>query len=474
MCDERADNSPCDGGAIYGSSWGAGLDIVAPSYKIRTTHVGGSYVAGFAGSSAAAPHVAGAAALVLSLNPCMTVEEVKRTIYMTCDKPTFISSAAEDLYPNGWFGWVGAPICYWDVSGHPYGLWNQQMGYGRLNAHRAVQSAFHVPGELHLNKPATAILGPNQCPGSWGDLCWFEISNESCTTIANGAYLTNWYRVERNITYPYTPGARVLASSNGMSQANLNNGQPWCGVSNMTNTSATIYTYAWYAVSNLGGQQVGWVGNSPNTIRFDYTVTSSFEVQEELQNEFVLDTDLDIRAANEIKSGFDVTAQLPNGNYIISGASHVQLYAGKAIHMEAGSLFAPGIDGGVTARVGTFATCPTYPEGLKSAVSTSPRKAGTQEVSQQGQSDHVSLHVVVIPNPVAHVGEVWITVDHAQKCSLAIVDTRGLSTFQEEELRLSEGVNRIVLNTGHLSAGLYSLIVRTALGHSESQRFVRL
>ena len=124
--DKRADpsdwgNMPCIPWNKQGSNFGPGLDVVAPGNNIRTTDVSGSggydagnYTSGFGGTSAAAPFVAGIAALILSVNPDLEGEEVQQVIQDTSDR---LSGYAIDT--NGW---------------------NQEVGYGRVNAHRALQA----------------------------------------------------------------------------------------------------------------------------------------------------------------------------------------------------------------------------------------------------------------------------------------------------------------------------------------------
>lgn len=95
------------------STAGPQVDVAAPGVNILTTYDVSGNVDGYAyrdGTSFACPLVAGIAALVWSVNPELTNAEVKAIIERT----------AEDRGSAGW---------------------DEQYGYGRVNAHRAVMAA---------------------------------------------------------------------------------------------------------------------------------------------------------------------------------------------------------------------------------------------------------------------------------------------------------------------------------------------
>ena len=126
---------PWDDNARPGSSYGEGLSVVAPGTNIYTTDrqgtkgfnhsigANGNYYASFGGTSAACPHVSGVAALMLSINPNLTSQEVRDIIEQTAKK------TRKDVY------------YYTDTIGHPNGEWNKYMGYGLVDAHCAVLKA---------------------------------------------------------------------------------------------------------------------------------------------------------------------------------------------------------------------------------------------------------------------------------------------------------------------------------------------
>jgi thermitase len=119
--DQRKSRTSADGENWWGSQYGPELQVVAPGVHIYTTDImggggyntSGHYVSNFNGTSSATPHVAGVGALVLSVDPNLTVQEVEEIIRRTCD----------DLAATGR---------------------DNETGFGRINAARAVQAASRV------------------------------------------------------------------------------------------------------------------------------------------------------------------------------------------------------------------------------------------------------------------------------------------------------------------------------------------
>lgn len=108
------------------SNYGDGLGVVAPGVNIPTLDIHGSsgYFEGdycyFGGTSAACPHVAGIAALILSAKPDAHVSSVASWIYSSCQKlPAYKYSPKNN-----------------------FGTWNNETGYGLVDAYKAVLSTF--------------------------------------------------------------------------------------------------------------------------------------------------------------------------------------------------------------------------------------------------------------------------------------------------------------------------------------------
>ena len=134
--DTRKSPSGCGGGE-WGSNYGDALDIVSPGVHLPSTdstgppgEVSGDFNPAFGGTSAASPIAAAVAALMLSVNPELTPAEIRALLLETAD----------DL--------VGDPDE--DTPG-----WDTFMGWGRVNAARAVRAATEarrfVRGDANLD-----------------------------------------------------------------------------------------------------------------------------------------------------------------------------------------------------------------------------------------------------------------------------------------------------------------------------------
>lgn len=111
----------------WGACYGPDVDVVAPCLEIPTTdqlgvagYTSTNYDMTFNGTSSATPHVAGLAGLIISVDPALSNMDVRQIISETTDK---INVAGYSYLPTG---------------GKPYGTWNNEVGYGRINAERAL------------------------------------------------------------------------------------------------------------------------------------------------------------------------------------------------------------------------------------------------------------------------------------------------------------------------------------------------
>ncbi|HXF64159.1 MAG TPA: S8 family serine peptidase [Caldilineaceae bacterium] len=108
-------------GAYAKSNYGEQIDVAAPAVHIYSTYVrdGRSDYTYMTGTSMAAPHVGGLAALILAVQPAMPVDQLEHLLRLTADD-------------------LGAPG------------WDEEFGAGRINAARALQTL----------KPVAQIAAP--------------------------------------------------------------------------------------------------------------------------------------------------------------------------------------------------------------------------------------------------------------------------------------------------------------------------
>jgi subtilisin family serine protease len=184
-CGQRKSPTSCDTETVWGSNYGAELDVVAPGVLISSTDRQGTngynpnkpihpgcggtiltsdysdqnYTVWFNGTSSACPHVAGVAALILSVNPALTGQQVRDIIESTAQK-------------------VGG-YNYQTASGHPNGTWNNEMGYGLVDACAAAQVACATMTVNFTNQTVSTNTTVTGC----------EIHVQD-VTVTNGAKLT--------------------------------------------------------------------------------------------------------------------------------------------------------------------------------------------------------------------------------------------------------------------------------------------
>jgi len=182
-CGERKSTTSCDdedwpnnGGSNYGDE----LDLIAPGVFIPTTDIQGSfgynttvgssgdYHLDFGGTSAATPHVAGVAALVLSANPNLSQDQVRDILESTAQK-------------------VGS-YSYSTTTGRTNGTWSNQVGYGLVDAYESVLAAAGGPisgPDLICSTGSSFSISP---PVAYDSILW---SNGLTLNITSGQGTTS-------------------------------------------------------------------------------------------------------------------------------------------------------------------------------------------------------------------------------------------------------------------------------------------
>jgi len=192
---------------FWGACFGPDVDVVAPCLEIPTTDRLGAlgytptdYDLFFDGTSAATPHVAALAGLILSLNSSLTNQEVRQIISETTDKinqPTYV---------------------YLPTGGKPFGTWNNDVGYGRINAERALLVACSAgegckgegPCGVDIPLPDECCVSPCDPPWRPDEQClyWYEtkffrvpLGRDNNVPAATFVGTTNF--IEFRITYEH-------------------------------------------------------------------------------------------------------------------------------------------------------------------------------------------------------------------------------------------------------------------------------
>ncbi len=139
------------------SNYGVGLDFVAPGVNIYGTKINNDYGSD-SGTSFAVPQVSGVAALMLSVNPTLTPDNIRSVLRSTCTK----------------------------LSGYSYTSgWNNEVGYGLLNAYAAVSAVdigYNIVGKAVLCDTATYSV--TDIPAGYS-ITW-SVDNNNFSVTSNG------------------------------------------------------------------------------------------------------------------------------------------------------------------------------------------------------------------------------------------------------------------------------------------------
>jgi hypothetical protein len=172
QADERCDPGDWgydpDTGLPYGSNYGEGLELMAPGNNILSTFPSNQYAYG-SGTSMACPHVAGVAALVWSINPVLTRDQVR----------CILRGTADDLGPTGY---------------------DQEYGYGCVMANLSVleaNSMFNItvsPDYQQISAGGPPVIFNYNVPKSQGP-----------GTLVSLELDQTWYKLNSHLSAPIYP-----------------------------------------------------------------------------------------------------------------------------------------------------------------------------------------------------------------------------------------------------------------------------
>lgn len=163
------------------SNYGPSVDVAAPGTNIWTTSSSGGYTC-VSGTSFAAPHVAGIAALIWAMDPDIQVWRVRDIIEQSTKKVGGFEFGITDTRRNG--------------------LWNQYVGYGLVDAHMALSA---VSGSV----PATPVVKSTLSEVDPGDLSMMGLGYDKW----NIAYLARGRGVAECYVENYDPSVNYVWSS---------------------------------------------------------------------------------------------------------------------------------------------------------------------------------------------------------------------------------------------------------------------
>jgi subtilisin family serine protease/subtilisin-like proprotein convertase family protein len=143
-CNERKNPHSCDfiftndSNQYWGASYGEGLSVVAPCTFIGTTTLLGGWCICGNGTSVSSPLAAGVGALIISKNNNISADSVKIIIEKTAVK---VGNYSYNIQKEN-------------------GLWNNEMGYGRIDAKACLDATPTGPNALYEQVPPVINIFP--------------------------------------------------------------------------------------------------------------------------------------------------------------------------------------------------------------------------------------------------------------------------------------------------------------------------
>lgn len=435
QCGERKSPNSCDGETGWGSKYGDEMDVVAPGVLIPTTTINSNTILNFGGTSAACPHAAGVMALILSANPCLTATEARKILCSSCNKLNGYGCCCKQ-----------------------YGFWNEEVGYGKINAYKAVLMAIGLSHDYYV----MGDIGQTSATTSWA------LENTGCMGLASGLYFVQKMEITKNITYPYVENPIIDVFTNGYSAASSNNGHNWFSISNITHTSAELKTYKYKVVTNAIGQQINQFFPAGN-VWFNYTIYDAIEPNVLVNNVAIVNSPYNLNAFQNIETS----------NFTVQGSSVVRLRAGEGIFLGEGTYIEPNTSGDFYAYIEPFVVCEngnTRGEYGSQDTSSFNEDEYKEEEKITDFSSHVSCLVdengstssmIVYPNPVTGTFNIRLGNPYEAIGRVDVANLQGSIVFSKNNVS-NDGID-----ISAIPQGMYVVRVTSNMGNVYFGKFVK-
>jgi len=418
------------------SNFGSDLDVVAPggTSNITTTDINSSYTSTFNGTSASCPHAAGVIGLMLSVNPCLNWSDAATVLELSCDK---IDDCNNPYSTNGWDGR------------------NDKVGFGRVNGYRAVTLALNFDNYFHSG---SSDLGITNAFSQW------ILSSGHCFPAAT-YFSVDQHKVQATITLPYAATAPFTVTTNGISGANPNNGATFF-TSSINGNQLTLQAFTYFIQMNAQAQQLNvWYPAAPSDIWFAILPGNSSALYFQNRTE---DNLSDVyRTFDKIWAGYNVTTQVPFGDYVLNANDDVKFVSGKSVNLQPGFFCKNGNT--FLAIINGFNTCEQYPDPLHKPANTSdPHRLDTvikmsdvQSDKNFGQNSAESTgldDVSIFPNPTNGISYLRYFTAKNTTVSVGLVNVIGqhydhlIGSYEQAPL---PGMQKLVIYSDKLEPGIY-------------------
>lgn len=344
------------------SNYGSQLSVVAPGGEdgynpdITTCNNNGDYRSDFNGTSAACPHVSGAAGLVLSVNPCLTSADVKKIIELSADN-------------------VGETYCP-----TTNGVRNDKFGHGKLDVTNAVRLAMNYDRRIELSSLTFTPLTSSSVIVPMINVCG----------IASANYIGTIYEASVTINAGTNPTGAYWMLTNGYNAS--------YSINSATGT-VTLKVRTVYVEYAINGASIGqWYPTIPSNVQLWAAPYNSGEIY--LQNKTENNLTQTYRSPTQIFAGRSVTSLVSQGDYVLNTQNDVKFIAKNKVVLQPGFYCTTGNK--FNARIGGYNVCADYPQGLERPESTNDTtlsKPILSKVANQKISSFLD-EIELYPNPV--------------------------------------------------------------------------